>query len=64
MIPFHPYKLYRPQRVRDGVGGSTEVLTDPSTIYGAVEVDKTETTMVVNKDEDILKNDVIAVRED
>ncbi len=64
MIPFHPYYRYRPERVRDGVGGSTETLGTPITIYGVVEVDKTETTFVTNKDMDVEKNDIIAVRKD
>ncbi len=64
MIPLHPVYRYRPTRVRDGVGGSTESLGTPTTIYGALEVGKTETTMTVNKDADVNRNDVIVVRED
>jgi len=64
MIPLHPCYKYRPTRVRDGVGGSTETLGTPITIYGAIQVDKRETTLIVNADEDVDRNDIIVVRED
>lgn len=64
MIPMYPVNRYRPTRVRDGVGGWTVALGTPVVIYGALQVDKTETIMVVNSDADVLINDVLSVKED
>jgi len=64
MMPMSPVRRYRPTRVRDGVGGSTEVLGEPVTIYGALTVNAGETFLIVNSDEDVLVKDIIAVRED
>ncbi len=64
MIPFYPINRYRPQKVRDGVGGSTEALGTAVVIRGVVQVNKTETLMIVDSGEDVVINDVVAVKED
>ncbi len=64
MIPFTPVYRYRPTKVRDGVGGSTESLGTPITIYGALKVDANEVRLVVNNYADAVKNDIVAVRGD
>ena len=64
MIPLYPVNRYRPTRIRDGTGGWTDVLGVPVIIYGALQVHKTETLMVVNSGEDVKVNDILSVKED
>jgi len=64
MMPKSPVYRYRPTRVRDGVGGSTEVLGTPITVYGALTVNAGEVVLIVDAGEDVLVKDIIAVRED
>ena len=64
MIPLHPLKKYRPTRIRDGVGGFTEVYGTATTIYGVVRVHSAETQLIFMIDTDVKPGDIVAVKED
>ena len=63
MIPNIALNKYRPTRVSDGAGGSTEAYGDPTIIYGSLRVNGTEVLLIIPTDEDVLINDVFCVKE-
>ena len=63
-MPQIPYKRYRPTKVSDGQGGSTETLGSAATVYGDVRYHKSETRMIVNKETDVKLGDIIVITED
>lgn len=59
-----PYDFFRPRKVSDGRGGSTEVLGEPTTLWGAVTVFEETTRMHVDIREDVKVNDVVEIEEE
>lgn len=59
-----PLDKYRPTKTTDGEGGFTDALGTATTIYGSIEIHKETTSLVVDKDEDVIVGDFIKVAEE
>ena len=54
-----PITRYRPIKVSDDQGGSTETLAAGVTVFGDLRVHKGRTSFIVDANEDISKEDIL-----
>ncbi len=57
----YPFNRYRPTRVPDGDGGFSETLGTATVLFGILEANKTQITMIVELYEDVKINDIVGI---